>query len=92
MLTMVTLAIFAAFAFGFILSGMFALGAAADLEDRPRHDEMSRLQDASSPRSGQDHRSARRLENQPQGLSGFGRDQRRSRPRRRANSVPRSAQ
>jgi hypothetical protein len=92
MLTMVTLAIFAAFAFGFILSGMFVLGAGADRENRPRFDEMSRLQDVASPRSGHDHGSARRLESQGQGLTPLGRDQRRPQSRRRANSVRRSAQ
>ena len=36
MLTMALLAIVAAFVFGFVLCGMLAVGAAADLDTRPR--------------------------------------------------------
>jgi len=79
MLTMALLAIVAAFAFGFILCGIFAVGAAADLNDRP--EEIARL------RRGPNEGAARRLETQRQLLSDFNRLQRRPRPRRRASLV-----
>jgi hypothetical protein len=83
MMTMALLAIVAAFVFGFVLCGMLAVGAAADLNDRP--EEIGRL------RRGPNEGAARRLESQRQLLSEFNRLQRRPRPRRRASLVRQSS-
>ncbi len=78
MLTMALLAIVAAFVFGFVLCGMFAVGAAADLDTRPK--EIALLH------PGQHEGSARSLQTQRQALAEFRRLRRRPRARRRASS------
>ena len=78
MLTMALLAIVAAFVFGFVLCGMFAVGAAADLDRRPK--EIVLLH------PGQHEGPVRSIQTQRQVLAEFRRLQRRPRPRRRASS------
>jgi hypothetical protein len=78
MMTMALLAIVAAFVFGFVLCGMFAVGAAADLDTRPK--EIVLLH------PGHHEWSARSLQTQRQVLAEFRRLQGRPRVRRRASS------
>jgi len=78
MLTMALPAIVAAFVFGFVLCGMLAVGAAADLDTRPK--EIVLLH------PGQHEGSSRSLQTQRQVLAEFRRLHRRPRARRRASS------
>src|SRR5438309_11997294 len=73
MLTMALLAIVAAVVFGFVLCGMFVLGAAADLDTRPK--------DIALLHPGQHGGAARSLETQRPDLAELRRRQASARPR-----------
>ena len=50
MLTMAILAVVGAFIFGFVLCGMFTVGAAADRSDRPKRDDGRDFLEVALPR------------------------------------------
>jgi len=59
MLTVAMLAIIGAFIFGFVLCGMFAVGAAADRSDRPKLDNVRDSLEGARLRAAVDAESVR---------------------------------